>query len=97
VSTLVVLFNWDSWFQRFRKAIIKLQSEKAKSNEHYDERHGGEEIRDMGTSPWALQWIFFPWRRRKAGLHERWDLEKALSPSDSLYLLGEMDSSSKCE
>jgi hypothetical protein len=73
VVTLVVLFNWGSWFQpivervmaelNFRKGII-----------YYNERLVGEEIRD--ASPRASKRRFDLGRPRKADLHKRWDLEK---------------------
>jgi hypothetical protein len=77
VVILIVLFNWDSWFQpiveyvmaelNFRKAII-----------YYNERPAGEEICDTSTSPRASKRRFFLGKPRKAGLPKWWDLENDL-------------------
>lgn len=70
VATLVVLFNWDLWFQPIVDYVIALLISKIN-----DERPGGEEIRDASTTPKALKQSFLPRKLRNASLPTRWDLE----------------------
>ena len=90
-ATLIVLFNWDSWFRpivqqmtalNLQKVIIKLQGQKVKSDEDYDERLGGEGILDASTSSRTLKRRFFRRRSRKAA-RKRWDPEKGIKKGNS--------------
>jgi hypothetical protein len=65
-----------------QKVIIKLQGQKVKSDEDYDERLGGEGILDASTSSRTLKRRFFRRRSRKAA-RKRWDPEKGIKKGNS--------------
>jgi len=65
------------------RVIIRLQGQKVKKQENYNERPGGERVLDTSTSSKALKQRFLPGRPKKA-TQKQWDVEKGIEEDGDL-------------